>query len=207
MSSVDDGPTWDDLAPDWDTDPGPRAYAAAAYASLVEALNAGPGLAGARALDFGCGTGLLTERLATVCGAVDATDVSPAMLRVLREKIGRQGWAHVRALAEPPGPPAAYDLVVASSVCGFLDDYPAAVGRLTALLAPGGAFVQWDWERDPDDPGGHGLSRGEIADALGAAGLERVEVGTAFTIDVEGSEARPLRGVGWRPRDSRARLA
>lgn len=197
-------PDWDALASDWDRDPGPRAYAAAALHSLRDALSGRPlRLAESRVLDFGCGTGLLTERLAGLCGAVDAVDASPAMLAVVREKIARQGWSRVRAMGTPSPAPGSYDLVVASSVCAFLDDYPATVRRLAGLLRPSGVFVQWDWEREPEEPDGHGLTQGEIFAALTAAGLVDIAVTKAFSIEIEGTSVRPLRGVGARPADLR----
>lgn len=198
--SEQEGLSWDDVAADWDTDPGPRAYAAAAFHSLNDALGARPGrLEESRVLDFGCGTGLLTERLAPRCPAIDAVDSSAAMLAVLQQKISAGGWDHVRALASPPPTPRSYDLIIASSVCAFLDDHPATVRRLATLLRPGGHFIQWDWERDPDDADGHGLTREEIGDALTAAGLTQTAVESAFAIDIEGVSARPLRGIGTAP--------
>jgi 2-polyprenyl-3-methyl-5-hydroxy-6-metoxy-1,4-benzoquinol methylase len=195
-----EAPSWDDLAGDWDSDPGPRAYAAAAFDSLADALatRAIP-LRGTRVLDFGCGTGLLTERLATICAGIDATDASPAMLAVLRGKIARAGWGHVRALDDVGDAAGPYDLIVASSVCAFLDDYPGTVRALARLLGPRGVFIQWDWEREEDDPDAHGLTRGEISAALAAAGLEAVEVAGAFTIEIDGAAVEPLRGVGSAP--------
>ncbi len=193
-------PSWDDVAADWDTDPGPRAYAAAAFHSLTEALGARPGrLEDSRVLDFGCGTGLLIERLAQRCPAIDAVDSSAAMLEVLQQKISAGGWDHVRPLASPPATPASYDLIIASSVLAFVDDHPATVGRLATLLRPGGHFIHWDWERDPGDGDGHGLTREEIAEALAVAGLRQIAVESAFSIEIDGVTARPLRGVGTAP--------
>ena len=60
--------TWDDIAASWDAESDVQQYADKAYESwqcrvapLIE--NVGE----IRALDFGCGTGLLTERLALHC--------------------------------------------------------------------------------------------------------------------------------------------
>jgi len=86
------------------------------------------------------------------------------------------------------------DLIVCSSVCAFLDDYPATVIDLTSRLAGGGFFVQWDWERTADDD--HGLSRDQIRHALTAAGLQAVEVGIGFEVTAEGHSMAPLMGTG-----------
>ena len=198
---------WDELASSWDTDAGPRTYAAAAFASLVGLLDGdGPPLAGARVLDFGCGTGLLTEHLLEAGATVVAVDTSAGMLEVLDAKVARLGWRGVSTSTVLPGPSIRFDLVVCSSVFSFLDDHPTAVAELASRLAPGGRLVQWDWERADDDD--HGLTRAEIGDALTGAGLTAVEVRPAFTIEVDGQSMTPLLGHGrarGRPRDGSRR--
>ncbi len=90
------GNEWDEVAEDWDGDEAARAYAGAAFASLSEALDSrGVSLAGATAIDFGCGTGLLTEQLVSAGAGVHAIDTSPAMLAVLEQKVATHGWLNV----------------------------------------------------------------------------------------------------------------
>jgi predicted TPR repeat methyltransferase len=193
---------WDEYAAGWDDDPGARAYAAAAFDSLCEILVFHDlSLDGARVCDFGCGTGLLTERLIDRADAIDAIDSSPAMREVLTEKIARHGWADVHPKALLESAAERYDLIVCSSVCGFLEDYPGTVVALVAALQPDGLFVQWDWEADPSDADPHGLTRLEIRDALTAAGLESVQVDVGFRADFEGETMAPLMGSGRRPVD------
>ncbi len=142
---------WDDHAKKWDDDDGARAYAEAAFGSLERLLESSRlQLAGASVCDFGCGTGLLTERLAAGGGSIDAVDSSEGMLDVLRDKVVRHQLKRVRPRADLTRDGRLYDLVVCSSVCGFLFDYPGTVGRLAARLRPGGLFVQWDWESEPE---------------------------------------------------------
>jgi 2-polyprenyl-3-methyl-5-hydroxy-6-metoxy-1,4-benzoquinol methylase len=190
---------WDDHARDWDDDEAVRAYAAAAFRSLLPVLDQHRvPLEGAHVLDFGCGTGLLTERLVAAGATVVAVDTSPAMLAVLENKISTTGWSGVvTATAVPPS--GEYDLVVCSSVCGFLIDYPASVRELVDLLRPGGLFVQWDWEQNEDEPGSFGLSRTEIDDSLVQAGLHDVVVETAFEIVTQATLMKPLMGHGFLP--------
>ncbi len=189
---------WAEYAPDWDDDPGARAYSAAAFGSLIETLTArGHSLGEAKIVDFGCGTGLLTEQLVGDAASIDAVDASPAMLEVLDAKIADRGWTTVRSGLDLPTGSGTHDLVVCSSVCGFLDDYPGTVAQLAGLLRPDGLFVQWDWEREDDD--GEGLTRQQITDALALAGLERIHVDTAFELPFENEVMRPLIGIGARP--------
>ncbi len=198
---VDVDNDWDAHAPDWDDDPTARAYATAAFESLEQLLQREDvALDGAHVLDFGCGTGLLTERLTDAGATVHAIDTSTAMLDVLRSK--HRLLASGRVIVDSHLPPStqAFRVVVCSSVCAFLDDYPATVADLVARLEPGGLFVQWDWERTPGDD--HGLTRDEIATALDAAGLTGVEVSVGFDIDIDGQSLAPLMGRGRTPGSS-----
>jgi 2-polyprenyl-3-methyl-5-hydroxy-6-metoxy-1,4-benzoquinol methylase len=197
---------WDDVADSWDEDEGARAYARAAFESLQGICLArwfsDRQLVSGRVLDFGCGTGLLTELLASRGAEVVAIDSSPRMLAVLEAKRERLGLSNVTTAGavEPSLVPPAFDLVVCSSVCAFVDDYPETARELAALLRPGGLFVQWDWELDPSSDDPHGLSRAQIHEALTAAGLQEVVVETAFEVCVQGKPMRPLLGAGQRPR-------
>lgn len=191
---------WDEVAGEWDDSESVRGYAMSVFESLHGILDEDAlSLEGLRVVDFGCGTGLLTERLVGVGARVVAIDTSPAMLAVLDRKIADRGWTTVRTSTDLAIGDEQFDLVVCSSVLGFVDDYRTVVRDLSSMLRPGGLFVQWDWERTDGDDGGHGLSRSEISEALTAAGLEGIEVGPDFTIDIEGEVVRPLRGHGRRP--------
>jgi len=200
--------SWDDHAVTWDDDPAVRAYCAAAFEALQrECANLGVPLEGARALDFGCGTGLLTQRLAPHCDTVVAVDASAAMIEVLERKRAAGALANVesrallvneRTLAEDATFAEPFDLVVCSSVCAFVDDYPAMVALLAARLRPGGIFVQWDWELDPSAEEPFGLSKDQVREALQAAGLEVVSIGRGFSVAFEDQKMEPLMGVGRR---------
>jgi len=189
---------WDDHAPTWDQDDVVRAYGAAAFESLNSVIgdHGLRGLEGLRVCDFGCGTGLLTEKLAPRVASIDAVDISTGMLAVLDAKIAKHDWSHVRTsttVAEDGGP---YDLVVASSVCAFLPDYPGMVADMAKRMAPGAAFVQWDWELDPSAEDPYGLSREAIRAALSGAGLEVLKVDIAFAIPMGEMTMAPLMGLG-----------
>jgi len=188
---------WDESADGWDGDEATRAYAAGAFSSLVKLIETRT-LDGMRVLDFGCGTGLLTEQLVTAGAShIDAIDTSPAMLTVLDAKVRGQGWNNVETSHAIPIGSGSFDLVVCSSVLAFIDDYLGTVSGLVAMLKPGGTFVQWDWERVDDDP--HGLSRSEISETLRGAGLDNISVDIGFEADAYGQTMRPLMGVGRRP--------
>jgi len=125
-------------------------------------------------------------------------DTSSAMLAVLDAKVAQHDWTNVRSSAELPVAPSTYELIVCSSVCSFLDDYPRTVRDLVSRLRPGGIFVQWDWERNGDHP--DGLSYDEITEALDLAGLDEVSVSVGFSASAGGQTMSPLMGHGRRPR-------
>ena len=198
--------TWDEHAAEWDGDEAVRTYAAAAHECLQRLYRDGRlDLDGARILDFGCGTGLLTEQLAERAERVVALDTSTAMVQVLAAKVERHGWLNVDAIAASLGSARQerpnlfalpFDLVVASSVCAFLDDYPGTIVELASLLKPGGVFIQWDWELNREDDESVGLTPSEMSNALAAAQLVDISVETAFEVEVEGETMRPLVGFG-----------
>ncbi len=193
---------WDEHAAGWDDDPAVRAYASAAFDALDRELRLrGLSWRSLRVLDFGCGTGVLAEALAPRCREVVGLDLSAAMIAKLQDKITQNAWTHVHAVAGPldasrRDDDAPFDLVVCSSVCAFLDDYPATVRALVSRLAPGGLFVQFDWERNDADADPFGLTTSEIDTALRQAGLESITVGMGFERDFEGQVMKPLMGVG-----------
>ena len=198
--------TWDERAARWDENEAVRAYSGAAFACLRRLHHDGRfNLDGARILDFGCGTGLLTEQLAPRAEWVLALDTSAAMIQVLAAKVEHHGWSNVDAIAasvdsaqrdRPELFARPFDIIVASSVCAFLDDYAGTVATLTSLLKPGGTFVQWDWELHHEDDEHVGLTRAQVVDALTAAGLLDIRVETAFAVDVDGERLSPLVGLG-----------
>jgi SAM-dependent methyltransferase len=125
------------------------------------------------------------------------------MVAVLRAKglpgvrCGAARWTAAN-IDEDPLAEGVFDVILCSSVCAFLPDYPGTVALLAERLAPGGVFVQWDWERDPSAEEPSGLTTDEIHAALAGAGLTVESVGVGFEATVEGMTMRPLMGVGQR---------
>lgn len=194
---MSDADPWDEYAETWDDDPAARAYSVAAYDSLVDILHRfDRRLDSMIVCDFGCGTGLLTERLADRVATIDAVDTSAAMIDQLTTKAETRRWTHVRPARAIPEHTATHDLVVCSSVLAFVDDYPKTTTRLVGLLRPGGVFVQWDWELDPTDDEPYGLTRADMVATLDAAGLVDVTVETAFELPFEDMIMQPLIGYG-----------
>ena len=104
------------------------------YAALVRL----GGLAGARVLDVGCGTGRLAAALAERAGArVLALDVSSAMVEQARRRGVNARVGRAEALPFKPG---WFDAVVARMVIHLIDR-PRAFAQAARVLAPGGRLV------------------------------------------------------------------
>ncbi|MDT8446487.1 MAG: class I SAM-dependent methyltransferase [bacterium] len=187
--------SWDDSALEWDSNPVVREYAGKAFEQLTGLID----LTGLSVFDFGCGTGLLTEKLSPLVKSAVSLDTSPQMIRVLKEKNLPQVTAFCGALEDLKDPsgtpyPAHFDLVVASSVCAFVPDYAATLAQLRALLKPGGLLVQWDWETIEQVPG-PGFTQGQVEAALRQAGFESPQVTRAFSMPFFGEEKPVLMAV------------
>jgi len=191
---------WDEHAAGWDDDPAVVAYANAAFASLQDVLrDHGLVLDGARVLDFGCGTGRLTALMAAQAEQVVGYDVSAKMVAGLAAK----ALGNVRAVQGSLSDVGqGFDGVTCSSVCAFVPDYPQTVRDLVKRIEPGGWFVQWDWELDPDAEEPFGLSPEAIQAALSAAGLVDVAVRTGFEVAFEGHTMAPVMAFGRVPGSS-----
>ena len=89
---------WDNHADDWDSNEDVRDYAQRAFDSWEQKVAPlYPSLSECRVLDFGCGTGLLTEKLATHCSQIVAIDTSEKMIEALRSKLTQLGSDNVVA--------------------------------------------------------------------------------------------------------------
>jgi len=88
-----------------------------------------------------------------------------------------------------------FNLVVASSVCAFLDNYEGTLGLLKSLLVGGGLFVQWDWLSEGEGMD-HGLTHEAVSGALARAGFADVSVTSAFSMAAPSDELNVLMGVG-----------
>jgi malonyl-ACP O-methyltransferase BioC/dethiobiotin synthase len=98
-----------------------------------------------RILEIGCGTGLLTQALARRIGPADwtVTDIAPGMLAAAQLGPALPGQARYQLLdgEHPAGLEGGYDLICSSLAVQWFSDLNAGLGRLAALLAPGGCLA------------------------------------------------------------------
>lgn len=184
-----------ELARIWDEDEQARDIAEEAFASLLDYVDVrASSWPRRRVLDVGCGTGLLTEKIAPFVKEVVAVDTSPGMLAVLADK----GLPNVElrcadidhAVVPWSG---RFDLIVASCLCATLPDYRSTLHRLAMAMGPGGLFAQWDWLRD-DSEDDEGLTLDEVSTAFWGAGLSAVHIGHGFEALVD--DGSLLVGIG-----------
>lgn len=100
---------------------------------------------GQRVLELGCGTGSTALRLAPYAGHLVATDVSPAMITIAREKLAAAPQPNLEfqvADADAPAPGGgSYDVVLAFNLLHLVTDLDAALHSAVRALAPGGLFI------------------------------------------------------------------
>lgn len=182
---------FDAAAAKWDEDP--RRVKVAE--DVVEAIRAevplNPGMS---ALDYGCGSGLVTLGLQPFVQRITGADSSRGMLDVLKGKLQARGIANVETkfidLEQQERLEESYDLIVSSMTMHHVEDVGALIVSLTQQLNPGGWLALADLEKEDgsfhEDPTGvlhHGFDRDYLRSEFEKSGLADVRVVTAATIE------------------------
>lgn len=108
-----------------------------------------PTIARPAVLDAGCGTGFIARPLAPLVGAIDAVDISEAMIAAARGLPGGDRpnirWIAAPIETAPLGGP--YALIVAAASLHWMD-WQSTLPRFAAHLAPQGVLaIVEDWAR------------------------------------------------------------
>ncbi|MDG6095421.1 dethiobiotin synthase [Acetobacter sp. AN02] len=95
-----------------------------------------------RILEFGCGTGLLTQHLRRLWPQADilATDISPEMLERARNRL-RDSVRYAVMDAQQPSAEGPFDLICGSLALQWCPDRAQVLHALRALLSPGGTLA------------------------------------------------------------------
>jgi SAM-dependent methyltransferase len=166
---------------------------AAPFADLAEVAD------GQRALDVGCGPGVLTAELVRRLGpaAVCAVEPSESFATAARERLPGVD-IRLSSAEQLPFPDGGFDAVLAQLVVHFMADPVAGLREMGRVARPGGmvAACVWDhgggrgplsmfWraarELDPsarDESGLAGASEGHLAELFAQAGLGRAQAAT-----------------------------
>jgi 2-polyprenyl-6-hydroxyphenyl methylase/3-demethylubiquinone-9 3-methyltransferase len=98
-------------------------------------------LAGKRALDVGCGAGLLCEPLARLGSAVTGVDAAPELIAAAKAHAGAMGLAIDYRAVGVEAVEGQFDLVTAMEVVEHVADPGVFVAALAERVAPGGLLV------------------------------------------------------------------
>ena len=186
---------FDERAKSWDDDPMKTARAQAVADGMGKAASWKPGM---RAIEFGCGTGLLSFALQARFAAITLADTSPGMLDVLRQKIEMAGLPHMQAVllddsATMNGQP--FDMVYSLMTLHHVPDVNIALMRFHDWLDDGGQLCIADLDAEDGsfhdhDPSVHnGFERVQLAGMVAAAGFDNIRFSTVFQI-VKGNPER-----------------
>jgi 2-polyprenyl-6-hydroxyphenyl methylase / 3-demethylubiquinone-9 3-methyltransferase len=111
------------------------------------------GLQGKRALDIGCGGGLLTEGLAARGAQATGIDLAEAVLDVARQHAAQSQLAvdyrAISAEALAAAEPASFDLVCCLEMLEHVPDPASVITAAATLAKPGGALVFSTINRHP----------------------------------------------------------
>ncbi len=179
------------VAQSWDEKPQRQLLAQAVADAIRREI---PFSGSPRALEFGCGTGLVCYLLLPQLATVTGVDRAPAMLEVFEQKARDLGQSErvttFLASDEHLLPPReSFELIYSSMVLHHVPDYATVVARLAAALTPGGYLALADLDLEDGDfhgPGedvAHaGIDRELLQEQLRQLGLEEVRVVTAHHI-------------------------
>src|ERR1043165_5020929 len=114
---------FDERAKDWDSDPKKVERARAVAETIRKTIRLSTSM---NALEYGCGTGLLSFALQSTLGSITLADTSQGMLDGLREKIASAGVTNMRPLrldlTIDPLPDERYDLTYSLMTLHHIED-------------------------------------------------------------------------------------
>ena len=145
------------------------------------------------ALDYGCGSGLVTLGLQPFVGRITGADSSQGMLNVLSRKVQERGITNVVAKfidLEKQRLDGSYDLIVSSMTLHHVHNVTELIGSFVQILNPGGWLALADLESEDggfhDDPTGvyhRGFDREYFRSVCARNSLIDIRIITAATID------------------------
>ena len=180
---------FDAKAKNWDTDPVKTERASSVAAAIRATVPLSPSMS---ALEYGCGTGLLSFALQPELGRIVLADSSEGMLAELRRKLDATGIANMQPLAldlaVDPVPTERFDLIYSLMTLHHIPDTGAILRQFRTLLKHPGFLCIADLDREDgsfhgaDFAGHRGFDRRELAALAKAAGFAEVNFVTAFQV-------------------------
>ncbi len=181
---------FDERAKDWDSDPKKVERARVVADAIRKAIPLSTDMS---ALEYGCGTGLLSFALQADLGGITLADSSPGMLDVLSEKIASAGVTNMRSLqldlAVDPLPAERYDLTYSLMVLHHIGNTKEILTKFHDLLKPNGYLLVADLDKEDGSfhtDGSVDVHKGFEHEALRrqaeAAGFGEITFSTAYEI-------------------------
>jgi ubiquinone/menaquinone biosynthesis C-methylase UbiE len=179
---------FDARAKDWDKDP-IRVNLAKAVAKAIRRMI--PLRSGMTALEYGCGTGLLSFALQPFLGPITLADYSSGMLAVLEEKITASEVRDMTPLKldliADPLPPSRFDLIYTLLTLHHIHDTNKVLQGLYTLLDRPGVLCIADLDKedgsfhvDSEFDGHNGFDRDELTRKLLEAGFANIHFSTCY---------------------------
>ena len=181
---------FDERARDWDSDP-KKVERARVVAEAIRGTI--PLSTGMTALEYGCGTGLLSFALQPHLGKITLADTSRGMLDVLKEKIASAEVTNMHPvrldLESDPLPSGRYDLTYSLMTLHHIQNVKRVLSRFSDLLVPNGILLVADL--DQEDGSFHtdgttdvhkGFAREELQRMVETAGFGEVAFKTVYEI-------------------------
>lgn len=147
------------------------------------------------ALDYGCGTGLLSFPLKDELGTILMADSSGGMLEVVDEKIATHGVTNMTTLQldlmADPAPTRTFDLIMTAMTLHHVPDTDHILRVFHDLLKPGGMLCIADLDQEdgsfhgPEVDVHHGFDRAGLGRRAAQAGFAAVQFQTVFSIAKE----------------------
>jgi len=189
---------FDEEARHWDSNPDRVERALAIANTIGELVKLDPP---PKALEYGCGTGLVTFALHPQLGHITLADSSPGMIAVVQDKIANGNLTNmvpiVLDLTTDPLPDEHYDLIYTVMALHHVLDIEGILGKFYTLLESGGRLAIADLDKEDgsfhgDSFDGHaGFDRDALGSLLEKVGFCRIRVKTACqNIKERGGERR-----------------
>lgn len=158
-------------------------YELSRYDAIVDALSMGRYR---HAFEPGCSIGVLTERLATLCERIDATDISPTAVAIARERCSQFPHIniHCHSLDEAFSV-GDIDLLVLSEIGYYFDRdrWKVLAERLVKCVTESGTILVAHWMGQSEDHRQHGDSVHDVLRSIESISLEYSERNADFRLD------------------------
>ncbi len=174
---------FDEKAATWDADPSHVERAVAVAGAIRAALPLDPST---RVLEYGAGTGLVSQHLRPAVGPITMVDTSAGMRAVMLDKIAAGVIPNARVWDLDLGrddltlPDEQFDLVVTVMTLHHVHDTRTVLANFGALLAPDGHLAIVDLDHEDGSfhydgfDGHHGFDHGQLTGDLAHAGFGAV---------------------------------